>query len=135
MQALITSLFPPAHISSTAPPHLRYAAYVAVATSLAAAVTSWNAHDDLSKRIARYTSASRGIERLIWWWKSLDDIERASSANISLLIESGEGLITAERLAWLTALRKEEAEKGGGESRASEGGLLQQREGIGALRN
>ena len=33
-----------------------------------------------------------------------------------------------------TALR-EEAEKGGGESRASEGGLLQQRKGIGALRN
>ena len=41
------------------------------ATSLAAGVTSWNAHDDLAKRIQRYTNAVRSIERLQWWWRSL----------------------------------------------------------------
>ena len=91
----------------------QFSGYVVVATSLAAAVTSWNAHDDLSKRIQRYTSAVRNIERLVWWWRSLDDIERASPTKISLLIEGGESIITAERLAWLSAMRKEEQEKQG----------------------
>ena len=36
-----------------------FTAYVAIATSLAAGVTSWNAHDDLAKRISRYTNAVR----------------------------------------------------------------------------
>ena len=89
-------------------------AYVVVATSLAAGVTSWNAHDDISKRIARYTNAVRSIERLEWWWKSLDDIERASPVNISRLVESGEEMINAERLAWLTAFKKEKAAQAGG---------------------
>ena len=57
-------------------------AYVVVATCSPRA-SPWNAHDDISKRIARYTNAVRSIERLQWWWKSLDDIDavarRASS--------------------------------------------------------
>ena len=126
-----------------------YTAYVAIATSLAAGVTSWNARDDLAKRISRYTNAVRSpprlqhppgradparrhsilitsshtprallqvrsIERLQWWWKSLDDIERASTTNISRLVESGEAIISAERLAWLTAFKKDQKENAGG---------------------
>ena len=83
-----------------------YSAYVVVATSLAAGITSWNAHDDLSRRVSRYTNAVRSIERLLWWWQSLDDIERASASNIALLVESGEAIISAERLAWITAFKR-----------------------------
>ena len=90
-----------------------YSAYVVVATSLAAGITSWNAHDDLSRRVSRYTNAVRSIERLLWWWQSLDDIERASASNIALLVESGEAIISAERLAWITAFKKEQKAKSG----------------------
>ena len=41
-----------------------YTAYVAIATSLAAGVTSWNARDDLAMRISRYTNAVRSPPRL-----------------------------------------------------------------------
>ena len=56
----------------------------------------------------------RSIERLQWWWKSLDDIERASATNISRLVESGEAIISAERLAWLAAFKKEQKKNAGG---------------------
>ena len=55
----------------------------------------------------------QSVERLQWWWKSLDDIERASASKISLLVESGEAIISAERLAWLAAFKKEQSEKAG----------------------
>ena len=98
------------------------APFVAIATSLAAATTSWNAHDDISKRIVRYTTAVRSLERLMWWWKSLDDIERSNVEFISRLIEEGEAIISNERLAWLTAARKEEAEKAGVDAKDEKAG-------------
>ena len=67
-------------------------------------------------------SVLHSIERLQWWWRSLDDIERASATNISLLVESGEAIISAERLAWLTAFKKEQKEKAGGSAGASDDG-------------
>ena len=94
--------------------------FVAIATSLAAATTSWNSHDDLSKRIVRYTTAVRSLERLMWWWKSLDDIERSNVEFISRLIEDGEAIISNERLAWLTAARKEEADRQGVDAKDGE---------------
>ena len=36
----------------------------------------------------------------MWWWKSLDDIERSNVEFISRLIEDGEAIISNERLAW-----------------------------------
>ena len=80
--------------------------WVAVSSAVAAAVTSWMSHDELSKRIERYSSAVRAINDLIWWWKSLDDAERANTAHITKLIETGESILATERLAWIAAARK-----------------------------
>ena len=55
-------------------------------------------------------------------WKSLDDIERSNVEFISRLIEDGEAIISNERLAWLTAARKEEAEKAGVDAKDEKAG-------------
>ena len=112
-----------------------YSAYVVVATSLAAGITSWNAHDDLSRRVSRYTNAVRSIERLLWWWQSLDEIDRSSTSNIARLVESGEAIISAERLAWLTAFKKEEKAKSGatGEEEAASKQMFKRTGGLGMV--
>ena len=56
----------------------------------------------------------------MWWWKSLDDIERSNVEFISRLIEDGEAIISNERLAWLTAARKEEADRQGVDAKDGE---------------
>ena len=56
----------------------------------------------------------------MWWWKSLDDIERSNVEFISRLIEDGEAIISNERLAWLTAARKEEAGRQGVDAKDGE---------------
>ena len=68
----------------------------------------------------RYTTAVRSLERLMWWWKSLDDIERSNVEFISRLIEDGEAIISNERLAWLTAARREEADRQGVDAKDGE---------------
>ena len=52
--------------------------------------------------------------------KSLDDIERSNVEFISRLIEDGEAIISNERLAWLTAARKEEADRQGVDAKDGE---------------
>lgn len=84
------------------------ASYVAVSSATAAAVTSWGSFDELAKRIERYSNAVRGINELVWWWKSLTDSERALNANITKLIEHGESLLSTERLAWLAAVQRDQ---------------------------
>ena len=80
--------------------------WVAVSSAAAAAVTSWMSHDELTRRIERYSNAVRAINDLVWWWKSLDDAERANTAQITRLIETGEAILATERLAWIAAARK-----------------------------
>jgi len=85
--------------------------FAAVAAAVGAAVTSWGAHTDYSARIERYTGTVRSINKLVAWWKSLDDVERASPTQISLLVETGESIISSERQAWLMAGSDRRSEK------------------------
>ena len=80
--------------------------YVAVSSSVAAAVTSWLSHVELSRRIERYSNTVRSINDLLWWWESIDDVERANTMNITKLIETGESVLATERLTWIAAARK-----------------------------
>lgn len=90
--------------------------YVAVSSSVAAAVTSWLSHVELSRRIERYSNTVRSINDLVWWWESFDDVERANAMNITKLIETGESVLATERLTWIAAARKnDEAAKDGDE--------------------
>lgn len=57
----------------------------------------------------------QSVERLQWWCRSLDDIERASASNVSILVMSGEAIISSlNRLAWLAAFKKEQSDKATG---------------------
>ena len=77
----------------------------------------------------------RSIERLLWWWQSLDEIDRSSTSNIARLVESGEAIISAERLAWLTAFKKEEKAKSGatGEEEAASKQMFKRTGGLGMV--
>ena len=94
--------------------------WVAVSSAAAAAVTSWMSHDELTRRIERYSNAVRAINDLVWWWKSLDDAERANTAQISRLIENGEAILATERLAWIAAARNPRDDS---DTNASAGGI------------
>lgn len=88
--------------------------YVAISSSVAAAVTSWLSHVELSRRIERYSNTVRSINNLVWWWKSIDDVERANATNTTKLIETGESILSTEWLTWIAAARKnDEAAKDG----------------------
>merc|ERR1719352_659386 len=83
---------------------------------MAGAVQSWMSHDELVRCIERYSNLVRAIDDLIWWWMSLEDVERANTSNITTLIKTGESIIATERLAWMTAVRRDnEASKDGDE--------------------
>ena len=56
----------------------------------------------------------QSVERLQWWCRSRDDIERASASNVSILVVSGEAIISLNRLAWLAAFKKEQSDKATG---------------------
>ena len=95
--------------------------FVAVSSGTAAAVTSWVSYNDLLRKIELYSNVVRAINDLIWWWKSLDDIERANTVTINKLIETGEQILAAERLAWVAA---KQDDKGTEEGSGSEAGGL-----------
>ena len=104
--------------------------YVAISSSVAAAVTSWLSHVELTRRIERYSNTVRSIDDLIWWWESLDDAERANTDIITKLIETGESVLATERLAWIAAARKNDKAAGNGNTdqvRDAPGGASTQR--------
>ena len=83
---------------------------------MATAVTSWVSHEELSRRIQLHSNAVRCIDDLIWWWRSLDDAERANTANITQLIQIGESILATERLSWIPASQGEDNDSDRGSS-------------------
>ena len=93
--------------------------YVAVSSGTAAAVTSWVSYSDLMRKIELYNKTVRSINELIWYWKSLDDVERANIETINKLIETGEAILASERQAWITAEKKNVDKEIEGESESA----------------
>ena len=89
------------------------ASYVAISSAVAAAVTSWKSHDELTRRTERYSNAVRDINDLVWWWKSLDDPERANTSYIARLVETGESILGTEQRAWSAAATSRDEEGAG----------------------
>ena len=55
------------------------------------------------------------LQNLLSWWKELGEVERASKQTIAQLIHTAEGIISEERLAWMsTANQAAAGEKDGG---------------------
>lgn len=76
--------------------------WVVVVTSAGGAVTAWVEFADLARKIERYTTAVRSLDKLLTWWVSLGEVEKASTMTISRLISTGESIISEERLAWVS---------------------------------
>lgn len=76
------------------------APYVVTITSLAAAVTSWSEFADLRRKMERYNRAIRTLRKLLSFWMSLTEVEKASTEAISHLVMMGESAIADERLGW-----------------------------------
>ena len=44
---------------------------------------------------------------MLSWWKSLSEVEKASKGTIAQLIHSAEGIISEERLAWMSTANQQ----------------------------
>ena len=110
------------------------AVWVVAVTSGAAALTSWQEYTDVGRKTERYTRAAFELQNLLSWWKSLSEVEKASKSTIAQLIHSAEGIISEERLAWMstanllssdaaTADKSKADEEQGGKKAASEASL------------
>lgn len=80
--------------------HYGFISYVIVVTSMTTSVTTWGEFSDAAAKTERYTRAKLSLWKLMSWWKSLDEVEQASSENISLLIDTAEATIAEEHFAW-----------------------------------
>ena len=89
-------------LASTLLSHYQLAVYVIAITSSAAALTSWQEYTDASSKTERYTRAAFELQNVLSWWKSLSEVEKANTSIIAQLIHSAEGIISEERLAWMS---------------------------------
>jgi len=80
----------------------KLAIWVLGITSGSAALTSWQEYTDVSRKVERYTHAAFELQNVLLWWKSLSEVEKASKSTIAQLIHSAEGIISEERLAWVS---------------------------------
>jgi len=80
--------------------------WVAIAAALYSSLTSWSEFGDHGRKIERYNRVIASIENLLSWWESIGPVEKASSANIAHLIQTGEECISTERLAWQSTAGK-----------------------------
>ena len=75
-------------------------AYALIVSSAAAMVTSWIEFTDIGHKTERYTRAVIAIENLLSFWKSLSEVQKASPVMIGNLVQTGENIISDERIAW-----------------------------------
>lgn len=85
------------------------AVYVVAISSTAAALTSWQEYTDVGRKTERYTRAAFELRNVLSWWKSLSEVEKASKGTIAQLIHSAEGIISEERLAWMSTANQSPA--------------------------
>ena len=63
--------------------------WVALGSAVATAVSAWIADSDLREKIVRSTSTVREMSKLLSWWTSLSEVEKASTGNISQVKRAG----------------------------------------------
>ena len=101
---------------STLCAHYQLIMPVVIITGFAGAVTSWQEFADVSRKTERYTRAMFQLQNMLSWWKSLSEVERASKEIISQLIHTSEGIISEERVAWVSTASKQVEENGSSSS-------------------
>ena len=82
-----------------------------VVTTAAACFTSWSEFSDIASKTQRYTQAIVQLVNLLSFWKSLPEVDRASVNTIKHLVQRGEGIISDERVAWVSTASKHGAKE------------------------
>ena len=73
-----------------------------VVTTLSVTFTSWSEFSDTARKLERYTRAHVGLRKLLTWWESLGEVEKASKENITSLVQRVDQVISDEHLAWIS---------------------------------
>merc|ERR1719161_2601706 len=84
--------------------------YVALVGSVATAGAAWMEFTDLNNKIERYNTTVKNLDKLLIWWHSLRDVERASKEMGTQLVFSAESIITGEFQAWQSTPAQNENE-------------------------
>merc|ERR1712193_594328 len=74
--------------------------YVALVGSVATAGAAWMEFTDISRKVERYNTTVKNLDKLLIWWNSLRDVEQASKEMGTQLVFQAEGIITGEFQAW-----------------------------------
>ena len=74
--------------------------WVTVATAAATAITSWTEFSDAARKVERYSSTIVALKKLLSWWSSLGEVQKASKESIAKLVERAESIISEEQVSW-----------------------------------
>merc|ERR1712113_90508 len=69
---------------------------------------------DYFNKIERYTSTVISLRKLLDWWDSMSEVEKASSATVSRLIQLSESIISEELSSWTAVSETQSRDKGKG---------------------
>ena len=62
------------------------------------------------------------MQNVISWWKSLSEVEKVSKSTIAQLMHSAEGIISEERLAWMSTVNQQSSAAAADKSDAEQAG-------------
>ena len=74
------------------------------------------------EQVERYSSAVNALQKLLSWWKSLSEVEKASRESIAHLVLEAEAVISQEQRSWTSTANKPEAGAETAESKQEIGG-------------
>lgn len=95
-------------------------AAVVIVTGATTSLTSWGEYSDLQRKTERHNRVIRKLRKLLSWWNSLSEVEKASTEAVAHLILSAEAAISDERLSWGAAGSKEIGESNDDQDRVRE---------------
>lgn len=125
-QALLLCLLLAFSVASAVLARYGLASVVVVVTSAASLLTSWTEFADLQRKTERHNRAIRALRKLLSWWHSLSEVEKASTEAIAYLVLTAEAAINDERLGWGAGggggTRQPEKQPAGGAEQDIEGG-------------
>ena len=76
--------------------------WVAIVAAAATAITSWGEFSDTQAKVERYSNATMHLKKLLSWWRSLSEVQKASRDSIETLVRSSEEIISNERTSWMS---------------------------------
>ena len=80
---------------------------VTAVTAAATITTSWSEFSDAAHKVERYSTAVGALKKLLSWWDSLGEVQKASRDSISHLVGTAEAIISEEQTSWTSILSKQ----------------------------